>query len=100
MRCWRMRCWDIWRCWGPKKKEWKLLSYEEIVALTCDNAVTELNSAAAEYYDKFRREWHLFGNCLSDDGTALRERNELSPLGVYPYVIYSNWTWRKRYPDI
>ena len=18
MRCWRMRCWPIWRCWGPK----------------------------------------------------------------------------------
>lgn len=25
MRCWKMRCWNIWRCWGPiKKKEKKL----------------------------------------------------------------------------
>lgn len=77
-----------------------LMSYEEIIALTCDNAVTELNSAATEYYDKFRREWHLFGDCLSDDGTALRERNEPSSLGVLPYIEYSNWTWRKRYSDI
>lgn len=98
-RC-RMRCWDIWRCWGPIKKWKELLSYEQIIALSSDDAVTELNSAAVEYYDKFRREWHLLGDCLSDDGTAIRKRNEPWHFGLLPYIAYSNWTWGKRYPDI
>lgn len=93
-RC-RMRCWDIWRCWGPIKKWKELLSYEQIIALSSDDAVTELNSAAAEYYDKFSREWHLLNDCLSDDGTAIKERNEPSA----PYIKYRNWTWAKRYSD-
>lgn len=100
MRCWKMRCWDIRRCWGPKKKEKQLMEYEEIVALTCDNAVTELNSAAVEYYDKFREEWHLFGGSLSDDGTTLRLRDEPTPSGGYPYISYGNWAWEKEYPAV
>lgn len=99
MRCWKMRCWDIWRCWGPIKKWKELLSYEQIVALVCDDAVTELNTAPAEYYSKFSREWHLFNNSLSDDGTAVRSRDEPTPSGIYPYILYGNWTWEKEYPE-
>ena len=59
MRCWRMRCWDIWRCWGPKIE---LKSYEEILALAdedLDEALTELNSHPKKYFDKFNSEWHM-----------------------------------------
>lgn len=63
MRCWRMRCWDIWRCWGPKKKE--LLSYEELIALATREEevapiVNELNTAPLAYYNKYLAEGHLY----------------------------------------
>jgi hypothetical protein len=59
MRCWKMRCWDIWRCWGPKIK---LKSYEEILALADEDsneAIAELNSHPKQYFDKFNSEWHM-----------------------------------------
>lgn len=62
MRCWRMRCWDIWRCWGPKKKENQLLSYEEILELanaSLAEAEAELNKYPEQYFDKFNSEWHM-----------------------------------------
>lgn len=53
-RC-RMRCWDIWRCWGPKIR---LKSYEEILALAGDTEA-ELNKYPEQYFDKFNSEWHM-----------------------------------------
>lgn len=69
MRCWRMRCWDIWRCWGPKKKE--LLSYEELTALVTreegvDPVVNELNTAPLAYYNKYLAEGHLYENVAEE----------------------------------
>ena len=54
-RC-RMRCWDIWRCWGPKKKELQLATREEGV----DPIVSELNTAPLAYYNKYLTEGHLY----------------------------------------
>lgn len=31
MRCWRMRCWDIWRCWGKNKKASGLWNSVEVI---------------------------------------------------------------------
>lgn len=76
MRCWKMRCWDIRRCWGPKKKE--LLSYEELTALVTREEgvvpiVNELNTAPLAYYNKYLAEGHLYedvtSRALSSDWT-------------------------------
>ena len=93
-RC-RMRCWDIWRCWGPIKKWKELLSYEQIIALSSDDAVTELNSAPEEYYNKLFEEWHIANNLLmAPGGNTIYNRDE----PCIPYVRYS-WTRQKRCTD-
>lgn len=38
MRCWKMRCWPIWRCWGPKHipVEWIEISESSLEIDTWD----------------------------------------------------------------
>lgn len=95
MRCWRMRCRCICRCWSPKKKEKQLLSYEQIIALTSDAAETELNSAPEEYYNKLSEEWHMIDNVLANpSGRSPYNRDE----PCIPYVRY-RLTREKRCTD-
>ena len=37
----------------------RLLEYSELILLTADEIVTELNSASQEYIDKYTQEWHM-----------------------------------------
>lgn len=72
-----------------------LKSYAEIVAMNIDDAVTELNLAASEYYIKFFWEWHIYMGNLSDDWTATR----FWDLPWTPYVAIRPNGWVKDYPQ-
>ena len=74
----------------------QLMSYAEICALSCDNAVLELNTAPGAYWRKFSLEWHIYAGCLSDTWQSVRSWAEPSS----PYITI-NWQglWEKDYPD-
>ena len=39
-----------------------LKSYEEIIAMSINDAVAELNTHTTEYYNKFNSEWHIYNS--------------------------------------
>ena len=90
MRCWKMRCWAIWRCWGPKKKS--LLTYEELMAFEdIDALIAELNSSPNWYYIELS-EW----SHLNDENYIIPpDSNICDVLGLYTvrYVDWSRTSW-------
>ena len=83
----------------------ELKSYEEIIAMSADNAVTELNLYPTEYYDKLNSEWHIVSssNLLwysstyyyyiynFADGTYKEQYEAIAPWDEF--VRYNNWWW-------
>jgi hypothetical protein len=64
-----------------------LKSYNEITAMTVDNAEDELNTYPTEYYDKFNSEWHINEyDILSDDW-------DIAHMWWDYHIDYYNWTW-------
>ena len=60
-----------------KKPSWpSLKSYEEIIAMSVDGAVAELNTNPTAYYEKLNSEWHIYVSW------------------VLLYVANQSWTWR------
>lgn len=78
----------------------QLMSYAEICALSCSNAVLELNTAAEAYWRKFSSEWHIHNGFLSDDGTTTRTWPETGSYGVHPSIAINNQTWEEIRPSI
>ena len=91
-----------WMRYDPMRLHWaiqtfhrapswpSLKSYEEIIAMSADNAVAELNTYPSDYYDKFNSEWHIYTNyyrTLSDNWST-----EHLWWDYYIYY-YFDWTW-------
>lgn len=76
-----------------------LKSYAEICALSCADAVLELNTAPEPYWRKFYLEWHIYMGFLSDDGTAARDWPETSPWGFHPSIALVNQIWKEVWPS-
>jgi hypothetical protein len=66
-----------------------LKSYEEITAMTMNNAVVELNTYPTEYYDKFNSEWHIYNSYWT---LYLWTSNTMYSDGFYT-IVYANWVW-------
>lgn len=78
----------------------QLMSYAEICALSCANAVLELNKAPEAYWRKFYSEWHIYNGFLSDDGTTSRKWPETSAHGLHPSIAINNQIWKEVRPSI
>lgn len=99
MRCWRMRCWDIWRCWGPKKEEIELMEYEELVAITPSWEIkNELDKYPQEYYNKYLNEGHIYRSSI-DNIDYLSDDWETYKFFELCTIFFENDTWTYRCSD-
>ena len=75
----------------------KLLEYAELILLTPDEIVEELNSASQEYINKYSNENHMSYNY--DRYTLMEDAANYIPTYVNNYIFSTNeWTivWKKR----
>lgn len=101
MRCWRMRCWDIWRCWEPVSfysqlmRLWKRTkSWEAVLA--------KLNEHPTKNAERLDRERHVFceghqksyslGECLMCK-IFPEDTNERWILDACCYNFEWDWNW-------
>ena len=80
-----------------------LKSYNEIIAMSVDNAVAELNLYPTEYYNKFNSEWHMYGSSIWDSSLgrwdfANQQYNDDAVSPMETDVYYSNWVWQSWWP--
>lgn len=73
MRCWKMRCWDIWKCWGPKS------FYSKLIRLWYQTKSTQavldkLNENPEWSAQKLAEEWHLV--CIFDSSLTKTDYEE------------------------
>lgn len=76
----------------------RLLEYEELIALTLDEALEELNKAPVAYYNKYYSGWHI---TLFDGEAALYNGYEwinIWEIGWIPfYCVFAQiWEWEDR----
>lgn len=71
MRCWKMRCGDIWRCWGAKSFYSKLIRlwYQSKSPLA---VLEKLNENPEWSAQKLAEEWHFICNAQEEDSVILR----------------------------
>lgn len=93
-----MRCWDIRRCWGPKKKEKRLLEYEELIALaTHTDVLNELNTYPEEYFNKYNSEWHT--EYFNEELWNVLIDGEWLWTFIWDYIFgYKDWAWEEFSP--
>lgn len=71
----------------------KLLEYSELIQLTPDEIVEELNSASQEYIDKYSNENHMVYNSDNDEYTLMEDATNHDPTVVYRAMFFTNpWT--------
>ena len=75
-----------WDDWGAENVL-PLKSYQEIIAMTFDNAKIELNLYPYEYYLKFLDEWHL--TQVTWNVWWLMSSNTV--YNLYQYVNWNSW---------
>ena len=79
MRCWRMRCWPMWRCWGPKHipVEWIEISESSI----------EIN-----VWESFQLSARVLPHNASNQKIIRTSSNE-SAAGVNNGLVMGTWIW-------